>query len=576
MEAYKRAGINPQFTYDGQTILDLFDATVARNPNGVALVMDIGPISMKMTYRKLAAESRRFAAGLAGRNIVRPGDRVAFHLPNTPQFLIAYLAVLRLGGTLTPTFPRAPKQECADKWADAEVKVLITLDIFLESDLAVARGLPCLEHVVATHVSDCFPFLKRMILSQSLKKRSAWRNVSDIQVVDGATVHEWRALSGISSGESVVSAAQPDGLALLLYTGGTSGGLPKAAMLTHANTGAHAMKLPRLFPNFKTDGEVIASFLPYHHSFGITVCLGMALAHGVMIVLIPRPFEEKGLLKRYTPILRAVRKYRATILPSSPFLFEQLLADPALTRDTLASVRYCISGAAPLSADLRNQFEQKTGVEILEGYGMSEACSGVAINSSEIATALHARGTDMGVGMPVPGTDIEIRNEDGAEVPLGEIGEICVYGPEVMKGYLNKPEPTAIALRDEWLHTGDLGFVDTRGFLHVTGLKKEMINFQDGRKAFPEEIEAVLRAHPSVADCAVIRAKDERRGEVPRALVVLVSGEAPTKELESHIGDFTRSRLDYKYPRIITFVPEIPRSPDGMKILRGKLKELYS
>ena len=475
----------------------------------------------RLTYGELDALSDRFAAGLdqAG---VRLGDRVAIQLPNIPQFLIAYFGVLKAGGVVVPLNVMYKPREVAFHLGHSAARVFITWAGILP-DAAAGAAEAGVSQVYAV----------------GLPEGAA-----------GALPFE-RLLAAPADGALLPDTAMGD-TAVIMYTSGTTG-RPKGAELTHMQLYMNADIPGRLF-GVRPD-DVVITVLPLFHIFGLSSILNVCVRFGCTMSLIPR-FDP-------ATVLAAVQRDRATIFEGVPAMFIGLLSHPSLDEFDLSSLRIAISGGASIPGPVLDAFEQRFGLLILEGYGLTETASTTTFNRSEADRRVYS------VGKPIWGTQTQVWDSEGKPLPAGQenVGEVVTRGLHVMKGYLDNPEATADALRGGWFHTGDLGYFDKDGFLFIAGRSKELI-IRGGYNVYPLEIEDVLHAHPAVAEAAVVGIGDPRLGEEVKACVVLRPGaEVSAPELIA----FCKERLAaYKYPRVIEFRAELPKNALG-KILKDQL-----
>jgi long-chain acyl-CoA synthetase len=475
----------------------------------------------QLTYRQLDQASDRVAANLAAAGI-KPGDRVALQLPNIPQFLISYFGILKAGAVVVPlnVLLRAP--EIAYHLEDSGALVLITwAGALAEAVKGVeAAGIGMIFAVgPGASPPGVLPF-KRLL--------------------DGAAAPCEMAMR------------QPCDTAVIVYTSGTTG-QPKGAELSHIQLYMNADIPGRLF-DVQPD-DIVVTVLPLFHVFGLSSILDVCVRFGCTMSLIPR----------FTPdaVLAAVQRDRATIFEGVPTMFADLLSCPDLDRYDLSSLRVAISGGASIPAPVLDAFEDRLGLVILEGYGMTETASTTTFNPSAAERRAYS------VGKPIWGTQTQVWDAEGQPLPSGpeNVGEIVTRGMHVMKGYLHRPEATAEAFSGDWLHTGDLGYFDSDGFLFIVSRKKELI-IRGGYNVYPSEIENVLHAHPAVAEAAVVGVPDERLGEEVMA-VVIVRGAAELRAPE--LVTWCRERLAaYKCPRIVQFRAELPKNSLG-KVLKDEL-----
>ena len=473
----------------------------------------------QLSYRQLDQASDRLAAALAAAG-VEPGDRVALQLPNIPQFLISYFGILKAGGVVVPlnVLLRAP--EIAFHLGDSGARILVTwAGVLAEAAKgAAAAGLDAI-YAVGPAGDQALPF-ERLLDGTAPPREMATR--------------------------------QPADTAVLVYTSGTTG-RPKGAELTHIQLYMNADIPGRLF-DIKQDDIVIA-VLPLFHVFGLSSVLNICVRFGCTMSLIPR----------FTPeaVLAAIQRDRATIFDGVPTMFADLLSYPDLDSYDLSSLRIAISGGASIPAPVLDAFEERFGVVILEGYGLTETASTTTFNVSAEERRAYS------VGKPIWGTQTQVWDEDGRPLPPGpeNVGEVVTRGLHVMKGYLNHPEATAAAFTGDWLHTGDLGYFDEDGFLFIVSRKKELI-IRGGYNVYPSEIENVLHAHPAVAEAAVVGVPDERLGEEVLAVII----RRPAMDLpEQELIIYCRERLaPYKCPRVFQFRSELPKNTLG-KVLKDQL-----
>lgn len=500
-----------------------------------------------LTYRDLRDLADRFAGGLRALGL-QPGDRVSLHLPNCPQFVIAYYGTLKAGGVVVPFNPLYVEREVAAQLADCGAMIAVTLDLFLDRVKAAGAGSR-VEHVIVTRINEFFSPLLRTLYPLRAKRHGEWPAIT----LD-ATTHAFGAIAGAEP--LPASAAQrPDELAVLLYTGGTTG-TPKGAMLTHGNLMANAHQSAAWVPN-PSPAPITVAVLPFFHSYGMTVIMNGTILQGGRMVLLPR-FETKAVLK-------AITRYRPERFGGVPTLYNALISHPDVGRYDLRSIRACISGAAPLPAEVQSRFEHTTGVRLLEGYGLTEASPVTHI------TPLLGVQKPGSVGVPVPDTDARIVDLENGTHTLspGEVGELVIRGPQVMAGYWNRPDETAAGLRDGWLYTGDVAKMDEDGFFYIVDRKKEML-ITGGLNVYPREVEEVLYAHPAVLETALIGVPDPHRGEAGKAFVVLRPGaRATAEELLTYCGQHL---APFKVPKAIEFRENLPKSMIG-KVLRRVLAE---
>ena len=488
-----------------------------------------------------------FAKGLQEAGL-RPGDRVAIMLPNSPQFVIAFYGTLLAGGVGVNVNPMYTPRELRHQLQDAGVQALVILDQLLPRYQEVKAEVP-VRLLVRTGIQDYLPFPKNLLYPLMLRRKG-----QAPKALEGVP---WRAF--LKRGRPEPVAVDLDDLALLQYTGGTTG-LAKGAMLTHRNLSSNALQVRAWIPDFREGEEVVLGAIPFFHVYGMTVAMNLALLGAAKPVLLPRP--EIG------PIVEAIEKHRVTLFPGVPTLYVAFNNFPGIEKRDLKSVRACISGSAPLPLEVAERFEKLTGAKLVEGYGLTEASPVTHCNP------LYGERRLGSVGLPLPGVDAKVVDEEGKEVPLGEVGELIVKGPNVMKGYWNRPEETQKALKDGWLFTGDLARMDQDGYFYIVDRKKDMI-IAGGYNIYPREVEEVLYGHEAVQEAAVVGVPDPYRGETVAAFIVLKEayrGKVTEKDIEA----FCRANLAaYKVPRIIQFREGLPKSSVG-KILRRELRDEFA
>jgi long-chain acyl-CoA synthetase len=515
-----------------------------RSPQAPALVF----FGRTFTYGELNTLTARLAHALMSLGLAK-GMRVGIFLPNTPQLVIAYHAVLRLGAVAVMLNPLLSAKELGHQLADSGANSVIVLDHFLPKLQEIA-GQVDLAQTIITSLTDSLPWPLSWLYPFKARRdglatgfepapdRYSWRELLK------APPLTWTTLP------------VPRELAVLQYTGGTTG-TPKAAMLTHANLMANVAQINAWLPRVRYNEERVMGLLPFSHSFGLTACLNWPMSQGAMIIVLPR-FEINSFLK-------AMQKYRPTMLPGVPTLFVALINDPRLPKLDLSALWACISGSAPLPLEVRDRFEALSGCTMLEGYGLTEAAPVTHFNP------IQGKRPPGSMGIPLPSTLAKVVDaETGSrDLPPGEEGELVIQGPQVMEGYWHNPQETAMVLKDGWLYTGDLARMDEDGYFYIVERKKDLI-IAGGYKIYPREVEEVLYQHPDVKEAAAFGVPDAYRGETVKVVIVAKDGARLTKaDIEAHCR---RGLAVYKVPKIIEFRAELPKSLVG-KVLRRVLKE---
>jgi len=504
-------------------------------------------------YRELLRLTLQFAAGLQALGVEK-GDRVAVHLPNCPQFIIAYYAVQMIGGIVVPCNPQYVAREMKHQLGDAGAETIITLSLTYPVVKAV-RGDTPLKHVIVTNIKEYFPGLLRLLFTLATEKKEG-----HYQDISGDVNTYWfqDVLDGAPAKPSKVEFDMED-TAVLMYTGGTTG-LPKAAQLTHRNVQANAVQIRAWLPRMQRGRDSILTSLPLFHSYGMTTCMNLGILAASSMILIANP--------RVMPhILKSINKHHPTLYPGVPAMYVAINNYPDIDTFDVSSIQACISGAAPLPVEVQQKFQELTGARLVEGYGLSEA---TPVTHANPIFGENRIGT---IGLPFPNTDARIVDAEAGEKTLdvGEVGELVVRGPQVMKGYWRMPTETANSLRDGWLHTGDLARMDADGYFQIVDRKKDMILGAGGYNIYPREVEEVLYEHPAVKECAVVGVPiSVEKGERVKAYVVRKEGSDVT---EGEILTFCRDNLaPYKVPRFVESREDLPKTMVG-KILRRVLLE---
>ena len=509
-----------EFTYREITLQDRLREVAREVGDKPALLMGDRSVS----FREVDQLSDRLAAALAKRG-VRPGDRVTIFMPNCVEFVIAFYGTLKIGGVVNPINAQSKEREVRFQVDDAGATAVLYHAALAPVVDAVRSELKGVRAFAVT--GDAAP--------------SGVERLNDLLMADGPDV-------------SVSAHVGMNDLAALPYTSGTTG-FPKGVMLTHANLTANQQQFFAAVPVRRDD--VFLNVLPYFHIYALNLLMTGAISLGAAQVIMPR-FD----MVEYCTL---VERRRATVCFIVPPIVLGLAMSPEVEKHDFSSVRFFFSGAAPLAPDPAKRMIQRIGKPIIQGYGLTETSPVTHANPIE-AAVLES------IGRPVPGTEDKIVDlETGTKtLPNGEVGEICVRGPQVMKGYWNKPEDTADVIRDGWFHTGDVGRRDDKGYVFIVDRKKEFIKYK-GFGVGPAEVEAVLCEHPAVADAGVIGKPDEEAGEIPKAFVQLRPNTQATAE---ELIAFVKERIaDYKRVREVEFIEKVPRTASG-KILRRELADL--
>lgn len=524
------------------TLHELFERTVRDYPGNTATIF----FGERLTYAQLDEHASRFAAGLQSLGVAQ-GDKVALILPNCPQFLIALYGALKAGAVAIPLNPAYVGRELREILNDAGVQTVVTLNSGATRIREIMPDTP-VKCMIVTAMQDYLSPLMSLMLTVQERRDGFYTQV------EGEDVVLFSDLLKNSASEYTRSTADPDDTALLLYTGGTTG-TPHAAMLSHRNLVANALQMSAWVWDTRPERkDVFLGVIPFFHSYGMTVVMNLAISVAAAIVLLPR-FVMKD-------VLRAVARFRPTVFPAVPTIYNAIARHPMSERYDLRSIRTCISGAAPLPVEVAHAFEGVTGARLVEGYGLTEASPVTHCNP------VHGERREGSIGLPIPLTEACIVDpQTHKPLEAGEVGELAVRGPQVMQGYHVHPEETADVLQHGWLFTGDMARMDEDGYFYIVDRKKDLI-LVGGFNVFPREVEDVLYENEKVQEAVVVGVPDRARGEIVKAYVVLKANmEATQRELIN----FCAKRLaPYKVPRRIEFRESLPKSNVG-KFLRREL-----
>ncbi|MBW1989647.1 MAG: long-chain fatty acid--CoA ligase [Deltaproteobacteria bacterium] len=537
-------GVPEQVEYEDITIPEGLDRTVAEFPENTALIFQ----GFKVSYRELKDMVDRFATALDGFG-VKKGDAVAILLPNVIPCVAAYYAILKIGAVAVMNNPLYSDRELSHQFNDSGSKVLITLDL-LANRMIDLRPMTSVRQIVVTSIGDYLPFPKNLLFPLVAKKKGLAADVK--QAPD---VYKWKELLARTKPDPPMVAVTFDDVAQYQYTGGTTG-VSKGVMLTHGNLSTTVQQIAAWFPEFEKGNEVMLGALPFFHVFGLTTAMNLSVAAGWTDVLVPKPQPDE--------LLEALTKFKPTFTPLVPTMYIGLLNHPDIKNVDLTSVKGCFSGSAPLAVEVIKEFEKITGATIVEGFGMTESSPVVTVNPFRGKRKVGS------IGIPLPDTECAIVDLETGEkfLPPGESGELVVKGPQVMAGYLNKPEETAETLRNGWLYTGDIATMDEDGYFYIVDRKKDMI-ISGGYNVYPRDIEEVVYMNPKVKEACVIGIPHPTRGEAAKVFVVLKEGQQATEE---EIIDFCKDKLaKYKWPTAVEFRTELPKTNVG-KILRKELR----
>jgi long-chain acyl-CoA synthetase len=543
--------ISEHITYPEIPLYYLLEQAANEYPNKTCLRY----FGRSISFREVNALANRTAGALQKLGVVK-GDRIALLMPNMPQFVFAFYGILKAGGIAVPCNPLYKDRELKYQLTDCGACVLFACcDIIRGVDLyevvnKTRDSLPALKHIITTSLTDYLPQPKKIFAGPLAKIRNKKRD----KVIDYMNF-----MADEPPSYSMVKISPKEDIAVLQYTGGTTG-ISKGAMLTHYNLVSNIYALTN-WSFIDRESDKILGVLPFFHIYGLSSAMNAAIRMAVPLVVLPR-FDVKQ-------VLEAIRKEGITVFPGVSTMYTAIINYPKISKYDLREVKRCISGAAPLPGEVMKTFDQLTGGRVVEGYGLSEASPVTHCNPLHDEKLVR----EGSIGIPIPDTDAKIVDiEDYTkELPVGEIGELAVKGPQVMKGYWNQPEETSKVLRGSWLLTGDIARMDEDGYFYIVDRKKDLINVS-GFKVWPREVEEVLYTHPSIKEAAVIGVKDAYRGETVKAYVVLREDSAETVNADE-ISAFCKERLaTYKVPKLIEFRTDLPKTLVG-KVLRRKLRE---
>ncbi len=504
----------------------------------------------KTSYKEMNEITDRLAAGLTSIGI-KKGDRVGIFIPNTPQFVMAYFAVLKIGGIVVATNPLYSPREIKHQANDSGIEVMIVMSNFYNR-IKELQPETKIRTLVVTNIKETLPPITAFLFTLLREKKGGFR----IELADG-DVWMQDLIEPYGPADRPEVEISPDDEALFQYSGGTTG-TPKAAIALHQNLVANTLQIRNWMPTYIEGEEVFLMSIPLYHAYGMVAGMNFALASGASLVMVPDARDLKDTLEN-------IQKYKATIFPAVPTLYNAInnLPDVVAGKYDLSSIKACISGSAPLMRETKERFEEITGGVVFEGYGLSETPTATHCNP------YMGENKTGSIGMPLPDVDAKIISLDDevTVLPVGEIGELVIKGPQVFKGYHNMPTETQNTLRDGWLYTGDIASMDEDGYFYIVDRKKEVIK-PGGFQVWPREVEEVICDHPKVFEVGVAGIPDPKRGETVKAWVVPQPGETLTEE---EIRKWCKDKLAaYKVPTQVEFRTELPKTTVG-KILRREL-----
>ena len=540
--------------YPQASVFSMLERSASVWPENTAIAF----LGKHLTYRELLHEAERFSAVLTSLGVSR-GDRVGLLLPNSPQYVIAYYAAVRIGAVVVGNNPLYTKRELSHQLADAGIKVMVVLDQLYPAFAETQKEIS-VSSVIVTKLTDHLPFPLNYLAPLKFRREARKEGHPWPPVPKDARVEWWSSL--MKSARTPPPVAEVDAAsetAGLVYTGGTTG-LSKGAMLSHANIVSNCMQSAAWFSDLKDGEDAIMCVLPFFHSYGMTVGMNLGIYRAAKLILVPR-FE----LHR---VLQQVQKEKPTIFPGVPRLYIAINDAEETKKYDLHSIKACLSGAASLPASVAEAFASITGGRLVEGYGITEA------SPVTHANPIYGRAKTGSIGLPITDTECKIVDLDDPDhvVGVGEPGELLIRGPQVMRGYWNRPEDTALTLRNGWLHTGDVATMDEEGYFVIVDRIKDMI-IVSGFNVYPAEVEGVLSHHPAIAKVAVVGVPDDTTGEAVKAFVVVREGSQLTaEELISWSRDPENGLTGYRVPKQVEFRDSLPETLVG-KVLRRVLLE---
>jgi long-chain acyl-CoA synthetase len=546
LNSYEK-GVKNSIDYQDTLIPQYLEESAKTFPEKTALIFQ----GFTMTFKELDEMVARFSAALKGFG-VKKGDSVAILLPNVIPCVVAYYATLKIGAIVVLNNPLYADRELEHQFNDSKSTFLITLDL-LANRMVKLREKTNIKTIVYTSIGDYLPFVKRLLFPLVAKKKGLAADVAPAN-----DLYKFKDVIAQNSPDYTQTDVSIDDVAMYQYTGGTTG-VSKGVMLTHKNISYQIQQAVAWFPTLNKGEEIMLGALPIFHVFGMTVSMNFAIKMGWPNVLVPKPQPE--------PLLEAISKFKVTFAPLVPTMYIGMLDHPDLENTDLTSITGCFSGSAPLPLDVINNFQEKTGSIIVEGFGLTETTPVTHINPFN---GVRKQGS---IGLPLPDTECKIVDlEDPAkEMPIGEAGELLMRGPQVMKGYLDKPEETKKTMtEDGFICTGDVATMDEDGYFYIVDRIKDMI-ISGGYNVYPRDIDEVLFEHPKILEACCIGIPHEKRGEAIKAFIILKEGEVMT---DREVIDYCKTKLAaYKLPTVVEFKQELPKSNVG-KILRKDLRKM--
>jgi len=539
-------GVPAHIDYPQVSLIQLLEDSARKYPDKACTILKGASVS----YKEMDELTNRMAAALVGLGI-KKGDRIGIFMPNTPQFVIAYFGVLKAGGVVVATNPLYSAREIEYQVNDAGIEVMLVMSNYYNL-IKKAQPNTKIRKVIVSNIKEYLPPLLAFLFGLTKEKKGGFR-------VDLAPEDIWFKdfIAPYKSEDRPKLEIGPDDVALFQYSGGTTG-ISKGAIALHRNLVANALQIRYWMPGAEDGNETVLMAIPLFHVYGMVAGMLFAIYVGASMIMVPNPRD-------LVDVLGNLQKYKATIFPGVPTLYNAINNHPDVKagKYNLSSIKACVSGSAPLMRETKERFEALTGGKLFEGYGLSEAPTATHCNP------VYGENRTGSIGLPLPDVDCRIVNlDDGVTVmPVGEVGELIIQSPQVMKGYHNMPTETVNTLRDGWLYTGDIARMDEDGYFYIVDRKKELIK-PGGYQVWPREVEEVISAYPKVLEVGVAGVPDAYRGETVKAWVVLKAGETATQD---EIRQYCKENMaSFKVPTQVEFRKELPKTTVG-KVLRREL-----
>ena len=539
------SGVPEHIDYEEVCLPEYLSRTVEKFPNRAALIFQ----GYKITFSELNTMVNQMAGVLTDFG-VKKEDRVAILLPNLIPAVVSYYAIMKIGAITVMNNPLYSDRELEHQFNDSGSTILITLDL-LGNRMIDLREKTSIKQIIYTSIGDYLPFPKNILFPLVAKKKKL---AADVKPADN--VFKWKEVLESATPRTEGAELSIDDPANYQYTGGTTG-VSKGVILTHKNMSVQVQQISSWFPQFNPGEEIMLGALPFFHVFGLTCVMNFSIYYGWTNILVPKPQPDQ--------LLEAITKFKPTFAPLVPTMFIGIINHPNIQKVDMTSIKGCFSGSAPLPLEVLQEFEKITGSVIVEGFGLTESSPVTHINP--FAGGERKAGS---VGIPVSDTEckiVDLENPD-IEIPVGEPGELLMKGPQIMKGYYNRPDATAETVQDGWLFTGDIATMDEDGYFYIVDRKKDMI-ISGGLNVYPREIDEVYYENPKVQEACCIGIPHEKRGEAGKVFIILKEGETATEE---EMLEFCQDRLaKFKWPTEVEFRDELPKSTVG-KILRKELR----